>query len=70
MNPEKLLKPVPVRLRIQAKHALENLSRQFAITPAELIRIAVNQKLREWKKAHPRTDLALPVLQSTLESGS
>lgn len=47
-KPRPLSKPTPVRLHEQTKPLLAETARKFRLSPAEIIRIAVDQKLTEW----------------------
>lgn len=45
----KLSKPTPVRLHETTVPRLRATARRFRLIPAELIRIALDQKLAEWE---------------------
>jgi predicted transcriptional regulator len=49
MKTRHLSKPTPVRLHQDTKPLLDEVARKFRLSPAEIIRIAVDQKLAEWK---------------------
>jgi hypothetical protein len=45
-----LSKPTPVRLHESTRPMLEATSAKFRLSPAQLIRIAVDEKLAEWQR--------------------
>lgn len=51
----KLSKPTPVRLHQSTAPRLREVARRFRLIPAELIRIALDQKLEEWERAEAIT---------------
>jgi predicted transcriptional regulator len=51
MKPAPLSKPTPVRLNATTKPQLDHVARKFRLSPAQIIRLAVDEKLSEWIKS-------------------